>query len=536
MVVTNVLSYLISLNLFDAKVHAAPINALARDTCSSENLKSESDVASKLDLISPGLFSKGSYGIKNGMTNLNTFGTPEHAIPNAAELSVFKTAPIMQPMHKIKSRLPNLVAEEQGLPLLSTYPSGVKNFRSIPFTSSPVSRINFSPSANVKVPQKVLTVPNNHAGSKINSVGCKLVPIEVLDATPKPELARASPDVLITGASSFNIRQAELARKGDELYNNMSTIVSKQEKGQSVGNLDDRKSDQDYIDLSQNAVEERFPKDELVILQPKNSLVLPLIQNGRFPVTSADVKHYCAIVDIAYTKGIQKLYAVKYMKVHCSYISLGQSLMVEGHVDNFLIPVFCRKLFEDNHPSKSGRHHFFSFVGESILAYESDVHFAFVEKALLGAATASKGKRLELSDRLFFPICRIRHWFTFCVDFKYKVFIFLDSLYSKDDVFHTSIKKRLINNFVKLWKTIFKTDVNIFKTFGVMYANVPKQDNADDCGIFTMKFMEIYKPELDMRRFFSKDDIVNIRIQYANKLFFCERNNADKSLVLDFCS
>jgi hypothetical protein len=37
--------------------------------------------------------------------------------------------------------------------------------------------------------------------------------------------------------------------------------------------------------------------------------------------------------------------------------------MRDGHIDNFLIPCFCRKLFEDKHPSKSGRHYFFSYVG-----------------------------------------------------------------------------------------------------------------------------------------------------------------------------
>jgi hypothetical protein len=37
--------------------------------------------------------------------------------------------------------------------------------------------------------------------------------------------------------------------------------------------------------------------------------------------------------------------------------------MPDGHVDNFLIPCFCRKLFEDNHPSKSRRHYFFSYIG-----------------------------------------------------------------------------------------------------------------------------------------------------------------------------
>jgi hypothetical protein len=60
-------------------------------------------------------------------------------------------------------------------------------------------------------------------------------------------------------------------------------------------------------------------------------------------------------------------YAIMFSKVHCTYITLGQSLQPGGHVDNFLIPVFCRKLFEDNHPSKSGKHHFFSMIGVSTL-------------------------------------------------------------------------------------------------------------------------------------------------------------------------
>jgi hypothetical protein len=58
-----------------------------------------------------------------------------------------------------------------------------------------------------------------------------------------------------------------------------------------------------------------------------------------------------------------------FSKVHCTYITLGQSLQQGGHVDNFLIPVFCRKLFEDNHPSKSGKHHFFSIIGVSTLFF-----------------------------------------------------------------------------------------------------------------------------------------------------------------------
>jgi hypothetical protein len=116
---------------------------------------------------------------------------------------------------------------------------------------------------------------------------------------------------------------------------------------------------------------------------------------------------------------------------------LGQSLQREGHVDNFLIPVFCRKLFEDNHPSKSGRHHFFPFIGvsnypyfficyvsfttflldqltyfhlvfffqENILEYNNDFQLGLIAKSFIGATSASKGKRLELSDRVFYNSC-----------------------------------------------------------------------------------------------------------------------------------
>jgi hypothetical protein len=43
----------------------------------------------------------------------------------------------------------------------------------------------------------------------------------------------------------------------------------------------------------------------------------------------------------------------------------------------------------------------FSFDQESILDYNNDVQLSLISKAFLGAASASKGKRLELSDRVF---------------------------------------------------------------------------------------------------------------------------------------
>ena len=62
----------------------------------------------------------------------------------------------------------------------------------------------------------------------------------------------------------------------------------------------------DIIDLSQHAVEERIAKDDLVILQAKNPLILPLVQNNRFAVSDSDIKNHIAIVEIAYTRGLKK--------------------------------------------------------------------------------------------------------------------------------------------------------------------------------------------------------------------------------------
>jgi hypothetical protein len=51
-----------------------------------------------------------------------------------------------------------------------------------------------------------------------------------------------------------------------------------------------------------------------------------------------------------------------------------------------------------------------------------------------------------------------------------------------------------------------------------------------------MKYMEIWKPFLDLRTYFSDNDILNIRIQYAIKLYFFGENEADLRVVTDFYS
>ena len=55
-----------------------------------------------------------------------------------------------------------------------------------------------------------------------------------------------------------------------------------------------------------------------------------------------------------------------------------------------------------------------------------------------------------------------------------------------------------------------------------------------DCGVFVMKFLEDWTPETDMCSIFSHLDVLNLRILYANRLYFFSQNEVDMSLVTDF--
>ena len=49
-----------------------------------------------------------------------------------------------------------------------------------------------------------------------------------------------------------------------------------------------------------------------------------------------------------------------------------------------------------------------------------------------------------------------------------------------------------------------------------------------------MKLMETWKPDVDTRTIFSRRDVLNLRILYANKIYFYNQNDTDMSLVTDF--
>jgi hypothetical protein len=57
---------------------------------------------------------------------------------------------------------------------------------------------------------------------------------------------------------------------------------------------------------------------------------------------------------------------------------------------------------------------------------------------------------------------------------------------------------------------------------------------SHDCGVFTMRSVEVFDPTKDLRKEFSKDDVLHLRIQYANRLFFHSGNTVDHSIVTNY--
>ncbi|EEC75317.1 hypothetical protein OsI_11689 [Oryza sativa Indica Group] len=173
--------------------------------------------------------------------------------------------------------------------------------------------------------------------------------------------------------------------------------------------------------------------------------------------------------------------AVNIDGVHCKFSSFGSSFKQGGELSNFVMSVFCRYMFKSIHPSKSKRHYFFSSIGNDLMKHPSKTNFGMVQKSFSGASLA---RPIEICDMM-----RV---------------LFSLTPYLK--------KKKTINTML----------------------------DADclDCGIFTLKFMEIWRPKVLLTNQFSQKDIPNIRIQYVNKLFFhpCNivLNSATKKLVTDY--
>ncbi|TVU42440.1 hypothetical protein EJB05_08845, partial [Eragrostis curvula] len=331
----------------------------------------------------------------------------------------------------------------------------------------------------------------------------------VLSQTSKkchmPSLKQKSPEVKIVGEKKFSDRNLELMKLSDNLYNNMIS---------NDGAINMKKAD---------------PLARIQrMLRPKSSKVNPM-----FIPTANEIRYYDILCSLAYSQWSSQP-GVKFGKSKRSttvtYGSIGESVEQQGHVDSFFIAGYCRKFFEDRHLSTTKKHYCYPHVGYALLTYNGDSDLKVVEHCFKGANSAHK---LHLTNMMLFPIVTGGHWFLFVVDFENKIFAFLDSIFGKADEFQRDARNKLIPAFKEAWYKHAEVKISL-EDFHYYYPTVPKQDNSDDCGIFVIAFMELWKYGLDLTKFFSQADISNLRIKFANNLFFSKTNLIDKSLVQNF--
>uniref|UniRef100_A0ACD5ZXP8 Uncharacterized protein n=1 Tax=Avena sativa TaxID=4498 RepID=A0ACD5ZXP8_AVESA len=228
-------------------------------------------------------------------------------------------------------------------------------------------------------------------------------------------------------------------------------------------------------------------------------------------IKPSEIKYYEAITTLCDIDEFKYKWAIKFDNCKVSVLQLGNSMKLNGWVESYVVNVFCRKLFKDNHPRTSNKHYFFSTKSDYLLEKwkNEESRERWRENVIKGLQAANSARSLHLSERNF---------------------MFLDSFYGKDCTYSKKASKMLIDNFKTAWYEAGLKQMH-FENFGIVYPNVPKQNNGDDCGIFAIKYMELYCPRNPSSCRFTWKDIPNIRIKLANELQFLSYNEEEESML-----
>ncbi|KAI4977622.1 hypothetical protein ZWY2020_008509 [Hordeum vulgare] len=184
---------------------------------------------------------------------------------------------------------------------------------------------------------------------------------------------------------------------------------------------------------------------------------------------------YKIITFLAHVEGIAIKAAINSDKTIATYGQLGNSMKREGRVESYVLNVYCRHLFNSNHPRNSRKHYFFHTASEYFLGKwkNNEARIWWRDKLITSFAGASKAHDLNL-------ICCSYQW--------------------------------QISSFICVWYESHMNAMN-FNTFTAV----------TDCGIFTLKLMG-WCPSNPIPIAFSAKDIPNARIRYAVDLMFSPYN------------
>ncbi|MED6178408.1 hypothetical protein PIB30_107265 [Stylosanthes scabra] len=142
----------------------------------------------------------------------------------------------------------------------------------------------------------------------------------------------------------------------------------------------------------------------------------------------------------------------------------------------------------------------------------------------------TRGDLLSLKSRewvnnnWFIPICDRDHWYLYALKIAKKKLWVLDSLHSEpfDDIRRKvdEYAGKIIHDMVKVAIPSF---MHTIEGFECEYADVPKQPNKHDCGIFVILFMERWNEGSSLPSY-NNDDLKAIRKDFAFRILFSPLN------------
>uniref|UniRef100_A0A0A9CGK7 Ubiquitin-like protease family profile domain-containing protein n=1 Tax=Arundo donax TaxID=35708 RepID=A0A0A9CGK7_ARUDO len=104
---------------------------------------------------------------------------------------------------------------------------------------------------------------------------------------------------------------------------------------------------------------------------------------------------------------------------------------------------------------------------------------------------------------LFILLCLFLSSLSCCVSLSFSVSLFVY------DYLLLNILFMHIPRFIHAWNSVVGSDME-FERFKIGYPYVPKQIGLIDCGVFVMKYLEIWRFGTNILHAFSQDDIRNI--------------------------
>ncbi|TVT99936.1 hypothetical protein EJB05_54651, partial [Eragrostis curvula] len=325
-------------------------------------------------------------------------------------------------------------------------------------------------------------------------------------------------DVTITGDRTANDKLSAMCHDSDQYYDNsIGTSDQLAVNGSSSGKLANHRARRVHV-------RSRYQVSPYMNERPKICL------------TNREKEVYDVVLQLSRSDHDNEL-AVLYKHVKVTFNSLGSSLGPNGKVQIFVVNAYCMYLFDTKHPRESYTHFFFTKVSDYLLeCYTSPAK----EKELRDYAVksfngANSVRKLYNSNLLYFPIFYRNHWLPIVVDLKNRCYLYLEpdcANYGPDSAYHRQMKETFAKNFFAIWVQTVQLDCGIPLLKGPYFVDVPQQLNENDGGVFILKLLEVFEPNVNLHQKFTQVDIRNIRKKFVNEMIFAPKNEMVDSVEL----